>query len=71
LVDRPVLQPDILDQHRWKLSSSGSYSCKSTYSSMFTGTISFFHGSGSGEVGRLLKAGSLFGWPSTTCLSLL
>jgi hypothetical protein len=42
LVDRPVLQPDILDQHRWKLSSSGSYSCKSTYSSMFTGTISFF-----------------------------
>ena len=41
LVDGIMLQPDIPDQHRWKLSSSGSYSCKSAYNSMFTGIIGF------------------------------
>jgi hypothetical protein len=40
LVDGLVLQPDIPDQHRWKL-SSGSYSCRSAYSSMFIRTICF------------------------------
>ncbi|WVZ85170.1 LOW QUALITY PROTEIN: hypothetical protein U9M48_032120 [Paspalum notatum var. saurae] len=39
LVDGLVLQPDTPDNLRWKLSSSGSYSCKSAYSSMFTGTV--------------------------------
>ncbi|WVZ64648.1 hypothetical protein U9M48_014142 [Paspalum notatum var. saurae] len=36
-----TVQPDIPDQHQWKLSSSGTYSFKSTYDFMFTGTISF------------------------------
>jgi hypothetical protein len=71
LVDRLVLQPDIPDQHRWKLSCSGSYSCKSSYSSMFTGTICLSPGSGSGEVGRPLNAVPLFGWASTTGVGLL
>ncbi|WVZ63074.1 hypothetical protein U9M48_012739 [Paspalum notatum var. saurae] len=41
LVDGVELQPDTPDQHLWKLSSSGVYSCKSAYDSMFTRTISF------------------------------
>ncbi|WVZ93635.1 hypothetical protein U9M48_039600 [Paspalum notatum var. saurae] len=41
LVDGVELQLDTPDQHLWKLSSSGVYSCKSAYDSMFTGTISF------------------------------
>ncbi|WVZ96322.1 hypothetical protein U9M48_041977 [Paspalum notatum var. saurae] len=41
LVDGVELQPDTPDQHHWKLSSSGTYSCKSAYDSLFTGTISF------------------------------
>jgi hypothetical protein len=38
-----VLQPDDSDQHLWKFSASGMYSCKSTYNSMFIGTIKFSH----------------------------
>ncbi|WVZ74309.1 hypothetical protein U9M48_022508 [Paspalum notatum var. saurae] len=41
LVDGVELQPDAPDQHRWKLSASGTYSCKSVYDAMFTGTIGF------------------------------
>ncbi|WVZ94088.1 hypothetical protein U9M48_040025 [Paspalum notatum var. saurae] len=39
LVDELELQPGIPDQLRWKLSSSGDYSCKSAYEFMFTGTV--------------------------------
>jgi len=41
LVDVLVLQQDVPDQHRWKLSSSGSYSSKSAYQTFFLGTIKF------------------------------
>ncbi|KAG0542518.1 hypothetical protein BDA96_02G111300 [Sorghum bicolor] len=36
-----VLQQDVLDQHRWKLCSSGSYSSMSAYQVFFLGTIKF------------------------------
>lgn len=39
LVDALVLQADVPDKHIWKLTSSGAYSCKSAYDSMFFGTI--------------------------------
>jgi hypothetical protein len=41
LVDGVVLQPGVLDRHVWKLSSNGTYSCKSAYQAMFIGTIQF------------------------------
>ncbi|WVZ83087.1 hypothetical protein U9M48_030267 [Paspalum notatum var. saurae] len=41
MVDGLVLQHDVLDQHVWKLSASGSYSSKSAYNAMFVGTIKF------------------------------
>ncbi|WVZ84165.1 hypothetical protein U9M48_031224 [Paspalum notatum var. saurae] len=53
LVDDMILQPDNPDQHCWKLSSSGSYSCKSAYNTMFIGTI-VPPGNGFGRVERLL-----------------
>ena len=37
LVDVLVLQQDVPDQHRWKLSSSSSYSSKSAYQAFFLG----------------------------------
>ncbi|WVZ90056.1 hypothetical protein U9M48_036389 [Paspalum notatum var. saurae] len=41
LVDGIVLQPDTLDQYKWKLSSTGVYNSKSAYNAMFVGTIKF------------------------------
>lgn len=39
LVDSIVLQHDVPDQFRWKLTQSGSYSSKSAYAAFFVGTI--------------------------------
>jgi hypothetical protein len=41
LVDGMVLQPGVPDRQVWKLSSNGTYSCKSAYQAMFIGTIQF------------------------------
>ena len=41
LVEGAVLQPDTPDKHVWRLSSSGCYSSKSAYNTMFVGTIKF------------------------------
>ncbi|WVZ70614.1 hypothetical protein U9M48_019263 [Paspalum notatum var. saurae] len=43
IVDGVTLQPGVQDQHLWKFSSTGSYSCKSAYAAMFFGTIKFTH----------------------------
>jgi len=41
LVDGLVLQPEIPDQHRWKLTNLGPYSSKSAYNAFFIGSIRF------------------------------
>ena len=41
LLSNVVLQPDVDDLHVWQFSSSGKYSAKSAYESMFIGAISF------------------------------
>jgi hypothetical protein len=41
LVDVVVLQPDIADQHIWRLSSHGTYCSKSAYDALFVGSIPF------------------------------
>lgn len=35
------LQPDIQDQHHWKLSQLGIYSSKSAYAIFFVGSVKF------------------------------
>jgi hypothetical protein len=35
LVDDLVLQPTVPDQHKWKLSISGTYSSRSAYNAFF------------------------------------
>jgi hypothetical protein len=41
LVEGIVLHPDVPDHFSWKFSSSGQYSSKSAYNTMFTGSIKF------------------------------
>ncbi|WVZ53725.1 hypothetical protein U9M48_004630 [Paspalum notatum var. saurae] len=41
LVEGFTLQPEVPDQYRWKLSSSGVYSSKTAYRAMFVGSIKF------------------------------
>jgi hypothetical protein len=41
LVDGVVLQPNIADQHFWRLSAQGTYCRKSAYDAFFVGSISF------------------------------
>ncbi|WVZ62593.1 hypothetical protein U9M48_012327 [Paspalum notatum var. saurae] len=41
LVDNIVLQPEIPDQHKWKLSQTGSYSSRSAYAAFFEGLVKF------------------------------
>jgi hypothetical protein len=41
LVDGVVLQPDIADQHIWRLSAHGTYCNKSAYDALFVGSIPF------------------------------
>ena len=41
LVDGVVLQPDIADQHIWRLSAHGTYCSKSAYDALFVGSIPF------------------------------
>jgi hypothetical protein len=39
IIDSIVLQHEVPDQFRWKLTQSGSYSSKSAYAAFFVGTI--------------------------------
>ncbi|WVZ88091.1 hypothetical protein U9M48_034644 [Paspalum notatum var. saurae] len=41
LMEDTSLQQDVPDQHHWKLTQSGVYSSKSTYSAFFLGSVSF------------------------------
>ncbi|WVZ51606.1 hypothetical protein U9M48_002735, partial [Paspalum notatum var. saurae] len=41
LVDHLALQPDIPNQHRWKLAQSGCYSSRLAYAAFFEGTVKF------------------------------
>jgi hypothetical protein len=41
LVDDLVLQPTVPDQHKWKLSITGTYSSRSAYNAFFLGSIRF------------------------------
>ena len=41
MLDDVQLQQDMLDQHTWRLSSSGIYSSKSEYLAFFVGTIKY------------------------------
>jgi hypothetical protein len=41
LLEEVIIQPDTLDTLVWRLSSSGCYSSKSAYETMFVGTIKF------------------------------
>jgi hypothetical protein len=41
LVEDVVLQHGVKDQHIWKLSSLGVYTCKSAYKAFFVGNIRF------------------------------
>lgn len=41
MVDGLVLQPNVPDQHRWKLTQNGCYSSKSAYAAFFEGSTKF------------------------------
>jgi hypothetical protein len=41
LVDGVVLQPDIADQHIWRLSAHSTYCSKSAYGALFVDSIPF------------------------------
>jgi hypothetical protein len=41
MVEGFVLQPEILDRYKWKLTQDGSYSSKSAYAAFFVGSIKF------------------------------
>ncbi|WVZ54094.1 LOW QUALITY PROTEIN: hypothetical protein U9M48_004954 [Paspalum notatum var. saurae] len=41
LVSSVVIRHELLDQHIWRLTGSGCYSCKSAYNSFFLGPIKF------------------------------
>jgi len=65
LVEVLVLQQDIPDQYRLKLSSTGSYSSKFAYHAFFSwGLTNLPHGKEFGKVGLHLNANFSFGWPS-------
>jgi hypothetical protein len=56
-----ALQPDQEDKHIWMLSSSGIYSAKSAYNSLFLGATTFKPWGGSGNVGHLENVSSSCG----------
>ena len=41
IVEEIILQPEIPDHFRWKLSYDGSYNSKSAYAAFFQGSIKF------------------------------
>jgi hypothetical protein len=41
MLEHVVLQPGTTDTHIWRLSSSGTYSTRSTYKALFQGAIDF------------------------------
>jgi hypothetical protein len=41
MVDGFILQPEIPDRYKWKLTQDGSYSSKSAYKAFFVGSIKF------------------------------
>ena len=41
MVDGFILQPEIPDRYKWKLTQDGTYSSKSAYAAFFVGSIKF------------------------------
>jgi hypothetical protein len=41
LIDEMALQPGVEDKHSWRMSTSGKYSAKSAYNTLFQGSIPF------------------------------
>ena len=73
LVDGLNLQQGIEDQHRWRLSRSGTYFSKSAYNAFFLRTIHFAPWKRSREFGKLrllYTASSSIGLPLITAAGL-
>ena len=66
LVDDLVLQPTVPDQHKWKLSISGTYSSRSAYNAFFFGSIRFAPWKHIWRSWAPLRCKFFFGWPLTT-----
>jgi hypothetical protein len=57
-----VLQSDVPDQFRWKLTQDGCYSSKSAYEAFFVALPSLALGRESGKPGPRRVVSSLYGW---------
>ena len=66
LIDDLVLQPTVPDQHKWKLSISGTYSSRSAYNAFFFGSIRFAPWKRIWRSWAPLRCKFFFGWPLTT-----
>ena len=66
LVDDLVLQPTVPDQHKWKLTISGTYSSRSAYNAFFFGSIRFAPWKHIWRSWAPLRCKFFFGWPLTT-----
>jgi len=61
-----LLQEEVEDQHRWKLTRSGIYSSKSAIMLTFVAPFALLHGKEFGRAGLLKTASSSSGLQSTT-----
>ena len=65
LVDYVTLQ-QVQDQNVWKLTESGTYSCKSVYNTFFVGSVRFAPWNGFGNCGHRGVVSFLCGWQLST-----